>query len=104
MQRYIEFDPAPLWRQIRVPVLAFYGGMDRNLPGESCARLLRERLTGAGNRDFDVRFYPEGDHALWAVGSIRPTELHRARVKGSGRALQEWVLRQTGLMGRTRVR
>lgn len=49
-----DFDPAPLWRSCRTPVLAIYGGSDLIVPPEPNARLLQAFLPPSAARKIEV--------------------------------------------------
>ena len=69
-----EFDPLPLWRQLRVPLLFIYGEKDEddNTPvKESVSNL--EILRAEKTKTLDIKVYKESGHALGdpATGWIR---------------------------------
>lgn len=83
-RRVGDFDPVPVWRSLRIPVLVVYGAKDEadNVPvRESVARL--KRAAGEG-RDVTVTVYPESGHAIEdpATGWVRRDFLS---------ALADWV-------------
>lgn len=51
-----------LWRQVRIPVLALYGGKDLNVPAQKNVTALTQELTDAGNRDFTIKVFPDANH------------------------------------------
>jgi len=50
------------WRQVKIPVLALYGGKDLNVPAARNVAALTEELKEAGNRDFTIKVFPEANH------------------------------------------
>ena len=77
---FINYDPAPDWAQVDVPVLAFYGGLDVQVDAEQNAPPLQAALEDAGNADVTVIVYPEANHlfqaartgALQEYGALEP--------------------------------
>lgn len=63
------FDPLPLLRQIRVPVLWLYGAEDRSIPTRTCV-MIHDQLRQTLAPPFTVRVYDRLGHAL--DGSIWP--------------------------------
>ena len=57
-----KFDPQPLWEKTTIPVLAFYGERDRNVPATRNAAALEQYLRKAGNKDFTVITLPKANH------------------------------------------
>lgn len=58
------FDPAPLWRRVRQPVLAEWGELDRDsVPAESM-RIMRDALDAGGNTRYKLRVLPGVNHNL----------------------------------------
>jgi uncharacterized protein len=51
-----------LWRQVKIPVLALYGGKDLNVPAAKNVAALNRELTDAGNRDFAIKVFPNANH------------------------------------------
>jgi pimeloyl-ACP methyl ester carboxylesterase len=51
-----------LWRQIKIPVLALYGGKDLNVPAAKNVAALTEELNEAGNRDYTIKVFPDANH------------------------------------------
>jgi dienelactone hydrolase len=50
------------WRQVKIPVLALYGGEDLNVPAARNVAALTKELKEAGNRDFTIKVFPEANH------------------------------------------
>ena len=91
----MDFDPAPTWERIRVPVLLLKGGRD----DRSTAEVMEERITSAlargGNRDVVVRVLPEGDHLLleWPMGPGVPPPVFS---EDWPELLVAWIRKQVG--------
>jgi uncharacterized protein len=50
------------WRQVKIPVLALYGGKDLNVPAAKNVTALNQALTAAGNQDFTIKVFPGANH------------------------------------------
>jgi pimeloyl-ACP methyl ester carboxylesterase len=57
-------DSRPWLAQAKCPVLAVFGSADGNVDPVDSARIYREELTRAGNRDFEIRTFPQADHGI----------------------------------------
>ena len=70
---FINYDPTADWTQVRVPVLAFYGGLDVQVDAEQNGPALETALAEAGNEDVTVIVYPEANHLFQAAhtGSLQ---------------------------------
>ena len=92
-----QVDTPKLWRQIRIPVFASYGGKDLNVPAARNIAALEEALHFAGNRDYRIKLYPNINHNGFETDSALLTaDQHRylqrlPPVIFSDRL--EWVLR-----------
>lgn len=65
LRRFVRFDPAGTLLSVSsTPTLALYGRLDRNVDAADSARLLREYLTRAGDRDITIHLYPNAGHQL----------------------------------------
>ncbi|MBN2172044.1 MAG: alpha/beta fold hydrolase [Candidatus Krumholzibacteriota bacterium] len=70
----LRHDPGETLRQVRCPVLAAIGGLDRQVPpGENLAAMARALAEG-GNDDFTVYELPNLNHFLQTVASGAPAE------------------------------
>lgn len=56
------FDPARYWRNVRIPILALFGGKDHVVPVEPNRRRLERLLTEAGNTDAEFMTLPDDNH------------------------------------------
>jgi dienelactone hydrolase len=57
-----QIKSSELWRQVRIPVLAMYGGKDLNVPAGKNVTALTQELTAAGNKDFTIKVFPDANH------------------------------------------
>lgn len=57
-----QVKSSELWRQVKIPVLAMYGGKDLNVPASKNAAALTQELTAAGNLDFTIKVFPDANH------------------------------------------
>lgn len=64
---FIEYDPAPDWAQITVPVLAIFGGKDVQVDAEQNVSALEAALEEAGNTDFEIVILPDANHLFQAA-------------------------------------
>ncbi|MBW6454519.1 MAG: alpha/beta fold hydrolase [Trueperaceae bacterium] len=61
---FVTFDPQPLLRQLTVPTLALFGGLDLQVPAEQSEGPMREALAAAGNPDATVITFPGLNHLM----------------------------------------
>ncbi|GIH19892.1 alpha/beta hydrolase family protein [Rugosimonospora africana] len=59
-----DFDPLPLWRQVRQPVLTEWGQLDRDAVPAASRQLIGEALRGGGNSHHTARVVPAVNHDL----------------------------------------
>lgn len=65
--RNMRFDPDSVLDRIRVPVLAVFGGMDRNVPVDASVTRMRAAFVRASNRDATIVVFPRAGHGLGLV-------------------------------------
>lgn len=58
---FLDYDPLPTARRVRVPTLILQGATDRQVPAEQ-AEQLAAAIRAGGNRDVTVRIFPELNH------------------------------------------
>jgi dienelactone hydrolase len=59
-----KYDPVPYWAQLQIPIYIMLGALDRSVPSEETAKVLRSTFERSGNRDATVRVYPNANHGL----------------------------------------
>ena len=65
----LEYDPAPDWGETTAPVLAIFGGKDKQVDATQNAAPLLAALTQGGNTDVTVVVLPDANHLFQAAGS-----------------------------------
>ena len=63
----ILHDPAPIIRQLQLPVLALFGELDNNILAEKNRAAWEAALTAGGHRNYTLRILPKANHALLAA-------------------------------------
>ncbi|HET6762944.1 MAG TPA: alpha/beta fold hydrolase, partial [Longimicrobiaceae bacterium] len=61
LRHYLDYDPLPSARRLRVPVLVLQGGSDHQVTPEQAEELARA-MRDAGNARVTVRVFPDVDH------------------------------------------
>jgi dienelactone hydrolase len=67
-----QVNSSDLWRQVKTPVLALYGGKDLHVPAAKNVTALTQELTEAGNRDFTIKIFPDADHDGFEITGPMP--------------------------------
>ena len=70
--RNLDFDPAPSWERIKVPVLAFFGDRDNVVPVQQSVERIDRALKQARNADATIKVYPDADHIIKLRFGERP--------------------------------
>jgi hypothetical protein len=65
--RNLQFDPDSVLSELSVPVLAVFGGMDRNLPVDASVTRMRAAFVRAGNQDATIVVFPRAGHGLGLI-------------------------------------
>ncbi len=100
--RNLDFDPAPSWERIRVPVLAFFGERDNVVPVQQSVERIDRALKQARNADVTIKVYPDADHIIKLRFGERPDSGGRwdwARpVPGYIDMMINWTLRRVDVV------
>lgn len=87
------------WRRVKIPVLAFYGGKDLNVPAAKNVAALTQELNEAGNRDYLIKVFPDANHEGFEVTSAmldnEQIRYVQRQVPGFFDTLLSWVLSRT---------
>ncbi|MGH9380444.1 MAG: alpha/beta hydrolase family protein, partial [Thermoanaerobaculia bacterium] len=71
----MDFDPRLHWRNVRAPVLAISGGLDRNSDPQASQAGIAAALAAGGNDRFTGRIFPRMEHGTvewWLPGGLPP--------------------------------
>jgi dienelactone hydrolase len=69
IRRFYFFDPAPVLRQIRVPMLAIFGERDNNILADKNSAALEAALKAGGHPDYTLRVLARANHGLFEAAS-----------------------------------
>lgn len=69
----MTYDPAPALDKLNIPVLAFWGGKDTYLPVMESIAVFKQAMAKAGNKNYVVKIYPNGNHSLLESDSGSPS-------------------------------
>jgi pimeloyl-ACP methyl ester carboxylesterase len=94
MRFYLDYDPLPVARRVRAPVLILQGQTDQQVTPEHAA-LLASAMRQAGNAQVTVQMLPNVNHMLLDDPDGRPsgyTNLPSRRINAQAlRLLSDWV-------------
>ncbi|MQY21245.1 alpha/beta hydrolase family protein [Nocardia macrotermitis] len=92
---FVGYDPAAALRALRIPVLAFFGSKDLQVPLEQNAPLARTLL--AENPDADVHVFDGLNHLMQPATTGSPTEYGQIQVTVAPEVLEyvvDWLTRR----------
>ncbi|HEY6188144.1 MAG TPA: alpha/beta fold hydrolase [Pyrinomonadaceae bacterium] len=97
--RYLlSYDPRPILKQVRCPVLALTGERDLQVPPRQNLPAIAEALKAGGNRDFTTIELPELNHLLQTSRTGSPNEYAQIEETISPKALEiiaNWIIKHT---------
>jgi len=76
---FLDYDPVPTARRVRVPVLILQGATDRQVTADQ-APLLEQAFQAGGNRDVTLRVFPETNHLFLVDPNGNPAGYSALRV------------------------
>ncbi|HKC66407.1 MAG TPA: alpha/beta fold hydrolase [Pyrinomonadaceae bacterium] len=85
-----NYDPAPVWEKITIPVINVEGELDKNVPVEESLVRMENALIRARNKDYTIKVFPKADHSIMVV-----SEQGRPRLApGYLDFMTEWLLKR----------
>jgi len=75
------WNPVPVFSQAKIPVLAIFGGQDRQLDPLQAAFAYRKALSEAGNPKNQVEVFPNADHLMLTSKTGCPDELQKTFIR-----------------------
>lgn len=95
---FITFDPAPVLKNVRVPVLALNGEHDLQVPWKENLDLIAAGLKAGGNKDVTVKAYPKLNHLFQTSETGSLSEYMKIEETMSPEVLKtmsDWILSKT---------
>ena len=95
---FITFDPAPVLKNVKVPVLALNGELDLQVPAKENLELIGAALKEGGNQDVTLKAFPKLNHLFQASQTGLPSEYGQIDETMSPEVLKvvsDWILRRT---------
>jgi len=74
MRHFLTYDPAPVLRNVRRPVLVLIGELDRQVPPKQNLPAITSALAAGGNADFTVACLPKLNHLFQTARTGSPGE------------------------------
>lgn len=99
---FLEFDPRPFLRRLRVPVLALNGELDLQVPADQNLSELERNLREAPTRDVTILRMAGMNHLFQPAETGLPGEYGQIETTVAPAALEvltNWIRRRTGLAG-----
>jgi len=95
---FITFDPAPVLRKVRVPVLALNGQNDLQVEWKQNLELIESALKAGGNKDVTVISFPKLNHLFQTSQTGSLAEYGQIEETMSPQVLKtvsDWILKHT---------
>ena len=89
------YDPVSALEKLKIPVLSFWGDKDTFLPVSETVANFKNAMARAGNKNYVIRVYPNGNHSLLESESGSPSTggTEKNFVAGLWKMEADWVLR-----------
>ena len=94
MKYFLKFEPVSALEKTRCPALMLFGGMDLQVPVKQNEGLMREALTKAGNKDFEIKTFDKANHLFQEATTGSPNEystLKKGFVDGFLEYILSWI-------------
>jgi uncharacterized protein len=96
IKRSYFYDPGPIIRQLRLPVLAIFGELDNNIVAEKNRNAWEAALKAGGNRDYTVVILPKANHLQFeaALGSNAEMPTLKRIVPAYFSTVESWLAKR----------
>ena len=95
---FITFDPAPVLKNVKVPVLALNGEHDLQVPAKENLDLIAAGLKAGGNEDVTIKAFPKLNHLFQTSQTGLLSEYGQIEETMSPEVLKtvsDWILSRT---------
>ena len=92
----IVYDPSPVLRQIKLPVLALFGELDNNIMAEKNRAAWEANLKAGGHTDYTLRILPKANHAMLeaTLGTNAEMKSLKRFVPAYSEVVLEWLAKR----------
>ncbi len=94
MKYFMAYDPAPALEKVKCPVLLLFGGLDLQVSPAQNERPMVDALTRGGNKDFQVKVFPDANHLFQKAitgGVSEYSKLPKEFLPGFLEFIGEWI-------------
>ena len=94
MKYFLKHNPAETWKKVTCPVLALFGGLDLQVSVLQNEGPVRQALTEAGNKDFEIKVFPKANHLFQEAKTGSTTEydvLNKEFIEGFLDYILNWL-------------
>jgi len=104
-QAIMNYDPVPALAKLHIPILAVWGGKDTFLPVPRTVARFKGAMAKAGNKNYDVKIYPNASHSLLETNTGSPSTGGKETnfIPGLWKMEIGWLLKQLGVSKSPRV-
>jgi uncharacterized protein len=95
---FIMFDPMPVLKNVKVPVLALNGELDLQVPAKENLELIGASLKAGGNENVTLKAFPKLNHLFQTSQTGLPSEYGEIEETMSPEVLKtisDWILRRS---------
>ncbi|HEX7773366.1 MAG TPA: hypothetical protein VF435_13150, partial [Pyrinomonadaceae bacterium] len=95
---FITYDPQPVLKNVKVPVLALNGELDLQVAVKENLDLIGAGLKAGGNDDVTIKAFPKLNHLFQTAQTGLPSEYGQIEETMSPEVLKtvsDWILRRT---------
>lgn len=94
----MTYDPVPAVEKLHIPVLAYWGGKDTYVPVPETVLAFKQAMTKAGNKNYVIKIYPQGNHSLLEdeTGSPSTGGKEKEWPAGFWKMQTGWLLKHVG--------
>jgi pimeloyl-ACP methyl ester carboxylesterase len=95
MTYFLSYDPAPALEKVTCPVLLIFGELDLQVPVIQNDQPMVDALIKGGNKDYEVKIFPNANHLFQTTNTGSPTEyaeLPKEFVPGFLDFMTKWIL------------
>ena len=97
MQYFVSYDPFPVLKDVKCPVLAINGSKDLQVPATVNLEAIKKGLEAGGNKNVTTKALPNLNHLFQECTTGSPEEYAKIEQTFSPVALNEvlnWILKQ----------
>jgi dipeptidyl aminopeptidase/acylaminoacyl peptidase len=90
VEKWLSFDPLPVWAKVKIPKLLIWGELDNVVPAVKSKELIGSALKKSGYKNYDFKIYKNASHGIAIINNSKEWDWPRL-AEGYHQMMVSWT-------------